>query len=252
MRTDSLHDLFCDIGEAVESGLDDLNDWGKADGHPGQYKHDVIADAIAIPMLEGAGLGVISEESDPIGLDRPFIAVIDPIDGSTNASLGLPWYALSICVVSQEGAVLSYVRNLATSVSYRAERGAGAERNDSKLSSSPVENVGDAIIVFNALPPHHLGWKQYRTMGSAALDLCCVADGTFDGFVDFSSGLSIWDYAGAALICEEAGAKITTSTNEEIGFSSFRSDFTFRSRIIASGSTALHDTLLKFGSAQDY
>ena len=149
MRTDSFHDLFCNIGEAIESGLDDLDDWGKSDGHPGQYKHDVVANAIAVPMLEGSGLGVISEESDPIGLDRPFIAVIDPIDGSTNASLGLPWYALSICVVNQEGAVLSYVRNLATSVSYSAERGAGAERDGFKLSSSPVENVGEAIIVFN-------------------------------------------------------------------------------------------------------
>ena len=248
MRTDSFHDLFCNIGEAIESGLDDLDDWGKSDGHPGQYKHDVVANAIAVPMLEGSGLGVISEESDPIGLDRPFIAVIDPIDGSTNASLGLPWYALSICVVNQEGAVLSYVRNLATSVSYSAERGAGAERDGFKLSSSPVENVGEAIIVFNDLPPHHLGWKQHRTMGSAALDLCCGADGTFDGFVDFSSGLAIWDYAGAALICEEAGANVTTSMNEEIGFSSFGSDFAFRRRIIASGSAALHDTLLKFGS----
>jgi len=248
MRTDSLHDLFCDIGEAIESGLADLNDWGKADGHPGQYKHDVVADAIAVPMLEGVGLGVISEESDPVGLDRPFVAIIDPIDGSTNASLGLPWYALSICVVNQEGAVLSYVRNLATSVSYSAERGAGAERDGSKLSSSPIENIEDAIIVFNDLPPHRLTWNQYRTMGSAALDLCCVADGAFDGFVDFSSGLAIWDYAGAALICEEAGATVTTSMNEGIGFSSFYSNFDSRSRIIASGSAALHNTLLGFGS----
>ncbi|HJM28194.1 MAG: inositol monophosphatase [Acidimicrobiales bacterium] len=248
MSTDSLLNLFQEIGEAIESDLADLDDWGKADGHPGQYKHDVVANSIAVPMLEGAGLGVISEESEPVGLDRPLIAVIDPIDGSTNASLGLPWYALSICVVNQEGAVLSSVRNLATSVSYSAERGAGAERDGSKISASTVENVGDAIVVFNDLPPHHLGWKQYRTMGSAALDLCCIADGTFDGFIDFGSGLAIWDYAGAALICEEANAMITTSTNNQIGFSSFHSDFVSRSRIIASGSTALHDTLLEFGS----
>ncbi len=244
MSIDSLHILLSDIGKAIESGLGDLNDWGKADGHPGQYKHDVVADSIAIPMLESAGLGVISEESEPIGLDRTFVAVIDPIDGSTNAALGLPWYALSICIINHEGAVLSYVRNLATGATYSAERGSGSEKNGVPISASLIEGVDDAIIVLNDFPSNHFGWKQYRTMGSAALDLCCVADGTFDGFVDFSPGLAVWDYAGAALICEEANAKVTTSSGEEIGFSSFRSDFVSRKKIVASGSIALHGELL--------
>ena len=99
MDSSRFFELSKRISDEIIYSLNHLDDWGKADGHSGQYKHDVIADEIATPQLIGAGLGVISEESTPIGLDKPYIAIVDPIDGSTNASLSLPWYALSLCLV---------------------------------------------------------------------------------------------------------------------------------------------------------
>jgi len=232
------------ISEQIMIRLSSLEDWGKADGHPGQYKHDVIADEIATPQLIAAGLGVFSEESPPTGLDKSFIAIIDPIDGSTNANLGLPWYALSLCLVHNEEAVAAYVRNLATEETFRAELGCGAEKNGHKIVASGVTDIDNSIVVLNDLPTKHFGWRQYRSLGSAALDLCKVADGSFDAFVDMGEGLALWDYAGAALICEEAGAKITDLGSNPISYSLS----TGRSQLVCAGSDELHNTILSLMS----
>ena len=232
------------ISEQIMIRLSSLEDWGKADGHPGQYKHDVIADEIATPQLIAAGLGVFSEESPPTGLDKSFIAIIDPIDGSTNANLGLPWYALSLCLVHSGEAIASFVKNLATGETFIAEIGSGAEKNGKKILVSGVRDIEDAVVVFNDLPTKHFGWRQYRSLGSAALDLCKVADGSFDAFVDMGEGLALWDYAGAALICEEAGAKITDSGSNPISYSLS----TGRSQLVCAGSDELHNTILSLMS----
>ena len=232
------------ISEQIMIRLSSLEDWGKADGHPGQYKHDVIADEIATPQLIAAGLGVFSEESPPTGLDKSFIAIIDPIDGSTNANLGLPWYALSLCLVHSGEAIASFVKNLATGETFIAEIGSGAEKNGKKILVSGVRDIGDAVVVLNDLPTKHFGWRQYRSLGSAALDLCKVADGSFDAFVDMGEGLALWDYAGAALICEEAGAKITDSRSNPISYALS----TGRSQLVCAGSDELHNTILSLMS----
>ena len=232
------------ISEQIMIRLSSLEDWGKADGHPGQYKHDVIADEIATPQLIAAGLGVFSEESPPTGLDKSFIAIIDPIDGSTNANLGLPWYALSLCLVHSGEAIASFVKNLATGETFIAEIGSGAEKNGKKILVSGDRDIGDAIVVLNDLPTKHFGWRQYRSLGSAALDLCKVADGSFDAFVDMGEGLALWDYAGAALICDEAGAKITDLGSTPISYALS----TGRSQLVCAGSDELHNTILSLMS----
>ena len=242
MDASSFFELSEQISDEIRSSLSSLEDWGKADGHPGQYKHDVIADEIATPQLIAAGLGVISEESEPTGLDKSFVAIIDPIDGSTNANLGLPWYALSLCLVHNKEAVASFVRNLATGETFRAELGSGAEKNSHKIVVSGVTDIENSIVVFNDLPTKHFGWRQYRALGSAALDLCKVADGSFDAFVDIGEGLAIWDYAGAALICKEAGAKVTDSESNPISYQLG----TRRKQLICAGSDKLHNTILSF------
>jgi fructose-1,6-bisphosphatase/inositol monophosphatase family enzyme len=88
---------------AVRTALDDLSDWGLADTRPGQYQSDLAADTAAVEVLVGAGLGVLSEESGLTEGDRDLLAVLDPVDGSTNASRGLPWFATSVCVLDGEG-----------------------------------------------------------------------------------------------------------------------------------------------------
>ena len=159
-------------------------------------------------MLVAAGLGVVSEESPPRADINGIVAVIDPIDGSTNASMGLPWFATSICAVDQHGPLAALVINQAIGVTYTAIRGAGAWRDGARIAPSVCDRLGDAIVILNDVPPKPIGWRQYRVLGAAALDLCAVADGTADAFVDFGTGLAAWDYLAALLICREAGAVV--------------------------------------------
>ena len=244
MDVDDVVGLFRQIAGEIRSGLDELDNWGRSGGHSGQYVHDVVADEIAVPLLLDAGLGVISEESEHQGLDRPIVVVIDPIDGSTNASLGIPWFATSLCALDSEGLLAALVCNQATGVTYTAVRGLGAERDGETIFPSKENDLAKSILVFNGLAPEYLGWKQYRSLGSAALDLCGVADGSFSGFVDFSSGLALWDYAGAALICSEAGVNICDINRKDLDFSNLRRDPSSRIQLVASGTKTLQQALL--------
>jgi len=70
--------------------------------------------------------------------------------------------------------------------------------------------MSDAFITVSGLPERHFGWRQFRCYGAAALDICAVADGTFDGFADLSvDAHGSWDYLGAWLVCREAGGVIS-------------------------------------------
>ena len=96
-----------------------------AGGHePGQYRLDLAADDAALPILHGAGLAVLSEESGLTG-DGPsgLLAVIDPVDGSTNAHRGVPFYSTSICVLDDEGPLVGLVVNQADRHPVRGDAG---------------------------------------------------------------------------------------------------------------------------------
>jgi myo-inositol-1(or 4)-monophosphatase len=193
----------------VRRGLDGLGDWGLAGTRTGQYRSDLVADRAAVEVLVGAGLGVVSEESGAHHPGRAVVAVLDPVDGSTNASRGLPWYATSICAVDAAGPLAAVVVNQATGTRFEATRGGGARCDGRPVAPAAVEDVGSALIVLNGFPPSHLGWSQFRCLGAAALDLCAVASGAADAFVDFgATSLAPWDYLGGLLVCLEAGATV--------------------------------------------
>jgi hypothetical protein len=114
--------------------------------------------------------------------------VIDPVDGSTNASRGLPWWAISLCAMSEGIPVAAVVASPRTAERFEAVRGQGARRNGLPIAPSPAQELGQSVVAFNGYPASNYGWGQYRALGAAALDLCAVACGTIDGFVDCSGG----------------------------------------------------------------
>jgi fructose-1,6-bisphosphatase/inositol monophosphatase family enzyme len=193
---------------AVRSALNGLEDWGPAGTRPGQYRLDLAADAAALPILHGAGLAVLSEESGVTGdSSAALMAVIDPVDGSTNAHRGIPFYATSICVLDAEGPLVGVVVNQATGVHFEAVRGGGAQRDGKAIRPSGCTELSSAIVGISGFPGLSPGWAQFRALGAAALEFCAVADGLLDAYaVVGKSTLFGWDYLAGLLICSEAGA----------------------------------------------
>ncbi len=209
MESDQLLGVLEATAGAVRSALDDLDDWGPVGHRPGQYRCDLVADAVAVEVLVGAGLGVLSEESGLTFEDREVLVVIDPVDGSTNASRGLPWFATSLCAVDAQGPLAAVVVNQATGERFSAQRGRGALRNGLPTGPSSCDALGDAMVAVTSTPPAPLGWRQVRALGAVALDLCAVACGHLDAYIDCSVDThGPWDYLGAMLVCQEAGASI--------------------------------------------
>jgi fructose-1,6-bisphosphatase/inositol monophosphatase family enzyme len=195
---------------AVRAALDALEDWGPSGTRPGQYRLDVAADAAALPILYGAGLAVRSEESGLTGergASSGLLAVIDPIDGSTNAHRGIPFYSTSICVLDDEGPVVGLVVNQANGTRYAATRGGGAERDGRAIAPSQCEDLKGAIVGISGFPGRHPGWAQFRALGAASLECCAVAEGVLDAYLTVGrSTLYGWDYLAGLLICREVGA----------------------------------------------
>jgi myo-inositol-1(or 4)-monophosphatase len=195
------------VADAVSEALGTVEDWSPAGERPGQYAIDLVADRAVLEVLDHPDIGVVSEESGVHRPDAPLMAVVDPVDGSTNAARGIPWYATSVGVLDREGPRVALVANLANGVRYSAIRDVGAWRDGVRLSSSGCAALADAVVAIAGMPGRHLGWAQFRAFGAAALDLCAVADGSVDAFVvGEHASLAPWDYLGALLVCRESGA----------------------------------------------
>jgi fructose-1,6-bisphosphatase/inositol monophosphatase family enzyme len=203
--------------EAVRQALTGLDDWGLAGTRPGQYRSDLVADRVAVDVLDRAGLGILSEESGLHHPDRAVVVALDPVDGSTNASRGLPWWATSLCALDEKGPVAAVVVNQATGTTFEALRGGGARRDGTPIRPSGATRVGESFVALSGLPGRHLGWKQFRALGAAALDLCEVACGGFDGYIDCSADAhGPWDYLGGLLVCLEAGAVVADAHGRDL------------------------------------
>ena len=200
-----------DAASAVRVALDGLDDWGLAPGgaHGGQYLSDQAADAAALDVLRSAGFGVLSEESGVADGAGSVLVVVDPVDGSTNASRGVPWFATSLCALDDEGALAAVVVNQATGVRFEAVRGGGARSDGVPITPSSATSLDDAIVALSGYPARHLGWRQFRAFGAVALDLCAVAAGVVDAYIDCSvDAHGPWDYLAGMLVCQEAGAVV--------------------------------------------
>ncbi len=233
-----------EVADAVAEAISRVEDPSAPGTRPGQYALDLVADSAALEVLDVLGVGVISEES---GVARPgaeLVAVLDPLDGSTNASRGIPWFATSVCIVDAEGPRVALVANQANGVRYRARRAGGALRDGAPIAPTGCSDLADAIVGLSGYPSADLGWAQFRSLGAASLDMCCVADGTLDAYaVVGSSTLGCWDYMGAMLVCAEAGAVTADALGESAGKGLVDLDHGARHAPLAAATDALRREL---------
>ena len=197
---------FLDVADAVADVLRANTAWGASGMRVGQYAVDLDADRACLDRLISAGFSVLSEESGVQGTAGRPVVVVDPLDGSTNASRGVPWFGTALCLVDVDGPAVACVANHATGERFTAIRGYGAERDGVAISVSACEALDDAIVGVSGLPDHHYGWAQFRALGASAPDICAVASGTFDAWCDMSiDAHGVWDYLASLLILQEAG-----------------------------------------------
>lgn len=163
---------------------------------------------------------ILAEESGLSG-EGEFVWVIDPLDGTINYSHGLPHYAISIGVMSDGVPVGGLVSLPAFDDTYRATNGEGAFKNGQPIAVTKTAELKQALVVTGfpyeregLIDPLLAGVREVllqcqglRRTGSAAVDLCYVAEGKFDAH--FEINLNPWDSCGGSVILREAGGRVT-------------------------------------------
>lgn len=215
MSSDFLDVCHAAADAAVEA-LAGCTDWGPTGLKPGQFGFDLAADEAAAAVLRDGGLRVLSEESGLEAGEGP-VAVLDPVDGSTNASRGILYFATSVCAVDGGVPLAAVVHDHGNGERFDAAHGGGARRDGTRLALRKERPLRSAVVAVNGHAPGRGGWAQVRTMGAASLELCGVADGRFDAYIDFSlSGLGPWDYLGGLLVCREAGVDMVDGMGRDL------------------------------------
>jgi len=167
--------------------------------------------------------GILGEEGAEHKSSSGVTWVIDPIDGTVNYFYGLPGWNISIAAKDETGTLIGVVHAPTIASTWHASRGGGAFLNDVKIEcNNPVEldraliatgfayDVRDRINQIEIIDRLMPKIRDIRRMGAAATDLCFVATGMVDGYVE--TGLKEWDLAAGALIAKEAGAVVSTHT----------------------------------------
>jgi myo-inositol-1(or 4)-monophosphatase len=217
---------------------------------------DKLAEDELLRSLDGKGARVLSEEAGLVGdpLSKT-LAVVDPLDGSSNFERGIPFYCTSIAVVegtSVEDIKVGVVRDLVTGDVYAATKGGGARKNGKAIKTSGTLSPPSAVVGIDLsrstgaqvsrLASLISGVKRHVHLGANALELCYLAEGRIDASIDLRGKIRITDLAAGYLIASEAGARVT---GEDGRMLKPMFDLEHRLSFVASANSSLHREILK-------
>ncbi len=209
-------------------------------------KFDRESEELLKKALAQTGVAFVGEETGGASAARMFL--IDPLDGTTNYAHGHPWFCVSVGLVEDGEPIFGVVHAPALGITWSGGADIPAMRNDAPAHVSDIASLDDACLATGfpadrrANPavsnfPEFLHMKEraqaIRRCGSAALDMCLVADGTYEGYWEL---VHPWDMAGGAAIVRAAGGTVTTRDGSPMRFE--------RSHVLASNGK-LHDTLVR-------
>ena len=248
--------LLCnDVSLAVSDAIQDLIGTARgdtvvgmgADGTPSKLI-DITAEDAALEILASSGIDmkIVTEEKGHLtfGEKPEFTVVLDPLDGTYNATHNVPFYSISIAIGDNDVSDIKYahVYNIANGTNFTAVRGGGAYYNNKEIQISSTSLLSDFTIVAygyhdgeDILPRLARCVRRIRSFGSAALELCYVASGRLDGFVDVRNRMRVTDIAAGVLIIKEAGGVITQGNGHPL---SCTLNVTKRVNIVASNGKA--------------
>lgn len=192
---------------------------------------------------------IFSEESGVIQGNDEHVWYIDPLDGTVNYAHQVPIFSVSIAYASRGRLELGVVYDPLRDEIFTAERGKGAALNGRPIRVSSADALQKSLLVtgfpYDAWNTEHDNFANFvrfakmtqgvRRLGSAALDLCYVAAGRFDGFWELA--LKPWDVAAGGLICEEAGALVTNVSGGE--------DYISPPQSILAAAPGIHGSMLR-------
>jgi len=159
-----------------------------------------------------------------------YYVTTDPVDGTTNAVRGLPFSA-TVIAVSREpwlrDVETAIVTDIIHDITYTAQKNGGAFRNGERIKTSEMSEIEDALIgvdlntfkiedLVTKLEGLFKRGKHFRHFGANALDICYVADGSTDAFIDIRGKLRVTDMAASYLILREAGGIMVSPEGEEL------------------------------------
>ncbi len=194
------------------------------------------------------GHKILAEESGETDDESEYLWVVDPLDGTTNFAHGIPIFSVSIGLQKKGKTIAGAVFDIMRGIMYYAEQGSGAFADGERISVSTNNILGRSVLVTgfpynisdnpdNALEKFAALTKASRAvrrLGSAAIDLCYVARGVFDGFWEVQ--LHPWDICAGKLIVEEAGGSVTDFEGKAISI--------FSKRILATNNR-VHGVIMK-------
>jgi myo-inositol-1(or 4)-monophosphatase len=189
---------------------------------------------------------VMGEEGTRIETGSEYKWYVDPLDGTTNFAHGYPVFCVSLAVERKGQRVAGVIYDPTRDEMFSAKLASGAQLNGKAIHVSATPTLGESLIATgfpsqkrhkspNIYFYHQLTLRSHgvRRAGSAALDLCNVASGRFDGFWDFN--LNPWDTAAGVLIVQEAGGMVTDFSGGE---------FQIASRETLASNGLVHDALM--------
>ena len=192
--------------------------------------------------------GIISEESEIVNPGAERTWVIDPLDGTVNYSNNIPQVAITVLLLEKDIPVQTYILDIYQDILYEGYKDQGAFKNGEKLKISKKPTLENAVIATgfpydrtslssDYIPTFESVLRNtggIRRFGSAALDVCWIADNKFDGYFEFF--MKPWDTLGASLILQEAGGKVT---DESLSFPSLNS------KLLMASNSLIHDKFVK-------
>ena len=252
-RLNSLINIVKEAGEIVKEGYNNQVEVNKKSATELVTKYDKAVEEFLISKIKPlySEFEIVGEESFK-GLQYPKNAIfIDPIDGTTNFVHKIPHLAISIGIWQDNKPIEAIVYNPILNELYYAKEGFGAFCNGEPISVSKEESLQNSIIA-TGFPyvKHKMGaeywWvvdsfkqllpkiRDIRRLGAAAIDLCYLANGKFNGFYEIN--LKPWDVAAGILIVKEAGGEVSSLSGGE---------YSFNKQIIVASNGLIHNSLLK-------
>ncbi len=206
---------------------------------------DKVAEDAALRVLREYEVTVVSEEAGVTG-EGDTVVALDPIDGTFNATRGIPVYSVALCFSSSRklrDVFFGYVTNLATGDEWYAD--SVAYKNGERATVSQRDDINCNAIMY--YPTKEYGFRRVRIFGSAALEICFVADGSIDCFIDIRNNggrgmLRVYDVAASIYIASKAGAVVSDDAGREVWDKRISMDERFK---LVVANQKLHKRLLE-------